>query len=249
MGFDLDILEFRKIREALLKHCLTPMAEETVSSMEPMRELSGISDALDETSEMKDILQFDDAFPIDTLKDVRALLQKIKSEGTFLNPEHLWETRLFLETTRRIRAYFKARMEKYPKLWPYAERLLNYPEIENAIEHEIDESGVVKDTASPKLRALRRERETKSSHLRRKMELLAREYASAGYASDAIVSIRDGRMVIPVRDEYKNAVRGFIHDESASGQTVFIEPAEGLELNNELRKLILEENREVERIL
>lgn len=247
--FSIHPLEFDKIREYLLRYVLTDMASERVESLSPMNDFDLIERHLSELVEMSDLLKYDDAFPIDQLKDIRGSLKKLGTLGIFLNPEQLNQVILTLQTARKIKSYIKNRIQKYPLLFKLTTPIQNYPDIENAIMSAIDDNGEIKNQASPRLKQIRRDLETKSTHIRKKLESLSRKFASEGYAQDAIVTMRGGRMVIPVKDEYKNIVKGFIHDESSSGQTVFIEPAEVLELNNELRKLALDETREIERIL
>ena len=248
-NFSLHPLEFDKIKEHLTRYVLTDMAFERIESLVPVFEFDRIEKSLNELTEMSDLLKFDDAFPIDQIKDIRTSLRKLTTLGIFLIPEQLNHVLLTLQTLRKIKSYIKNRHQKYPLLSHVVNPVQNYPEIEKSITSAIDDNGEVKSHASPRLRQIRRDLETKSSHIRRKLESLSKQFASQGYAQDAIVTMRGGRMVIPVREEYKNIVKGFIHDESSSGQTVFIEPAEALELNNELRKLSLDETREIERIL
>lgn len=247
--FDIQPLEFDKLKELIRQCVLTPMADACVQAMKPMTDADLIEKRLDMLVEMADLLRYDDTFPIDTLTDIRQLLDRIHSYGTFLPSSDLLLVARFVETTRKIKNYVRHRHEKYPLLSRNTDTLHDLRTIEDAIHHAIDDHGNIKDHASPKLRQLRRDIDNKSHSLRKKLESLARQFADAGYSQEAIVTMRDGRMVIPVKDEYKNTVRGFVHDTSASGQTVFIEPAEGLELNNEMRRLLIDEQREVERIL
>ncbi|HMV25343.1 MAG TPA: endonuclease MutS2 [bacterium] len=247
--FDIQPLEFDKLKELIRQCVLTPMADACVQAMKPMTDADLIEKRLDMLVEMADLLRYDDTFPIDTLTDIRQLLDRIHSHGTFLPSSDLLLVARFVETTRKIKNYVRHRHEKYPLLSRDTDTLHDLRTIEDAIQHAIDDHGNIKDHASPKLRQLRRDIDNKSHSLRKKLESLARQFTDAGYSQEAIVTMRDGRMVIPVKDEYKNTVRGFVHDTSASGQTVFIEPAEGLELNNEMRRLLIDEQREVERIL
>lgn len=247
--FSLHPLEFEKIREQLFGYALTNMASEKIESLSPTPDFNTIDKNLNELEEMAALLKFDDAFPIDRLRDIRNSLNKLTAWGVFLTPEQLNHFLQTLQTARMIRSYIKTRAEKYPLLCEIISPIQNYPDIEDAITGAIDENAEVKDQASPKLKQIRRDLETKSSHIRKKLETLSRQFTADGYTQDAIVTVRGGRMVIPVKEEYKNIVKGFIHDESSSGQTVFIEPAEVLELNNDLRKLALDETHEIERIL
>ncbi len=247
--FSLHPLEFDKIREYLRRYVLTDMSSERLEVLAPSTDFHQIEKNLDELTEMADLLKFDDAFPIEKIKDIRGSLKKLHTLGIFLNPESLTHILTTLQTSRRIQSYIRNRKEKYPLLLKRISVLQSYPDVEHSISAAVDDNGEIKNNASPKLRQIRRDIETKSSAIRKKLELLSKQFASEGYAQDAIVTMRGGRMVIPIKEEYKHIVKGFIHDESSSGQTVFIEPAEGLELNNELRKLSLDETREIERIL
>ncbi len=248
-AFDLHPLEFDKIKEYLARHALTDMALERIQLLAPADELSVIERSLNTLVEMADLLRYDDAFPIETLKDIRALLKKLSTQGTFLSPDQLKLILLSLETGRKIKSYIKNRIEKYPLLEQLTHPMHAFPDVEKSIASAVDEHGGIRDSASPRLRQIRRDKDAKSAEIRKKLESLAKNFAQEGYANDAIVTVREGRMVIPVKEAYKNAVKGFIHDTSASGQTVFIEPAEALDLNNDLRKLLLDEAHEVERIL
>lgn len=247
--FSLHPLEFDKIKEHLYRYVLTEMASEKIEVLSPIFEIGQIEKSLDELTEMSDLLKFDDVFPIEQIKDIRSFLRNLNTLGIFLNPEQLIHILLTLQTLRKVKSYLKSRHEKYPLLSLVISPVQNHPEIEKTITAAIDDNGEVKSHASTKLKQIRRDLETKSSQIRRKLESLSRQFVSQGYSQDAIVTMRGGRMVIPVKEEYKNIVKGFIHDESSSGQTVFIEPAEALELNNELRKLSLDEKREIDRIL
>lgn len=245
----LRTLEFDKVREILLGYCLTEMSAEKVRLMRPETELSVVSRELDIAEEMNDLLKYDDAFPIEGLQDIRSLHSKLSIEGAFLLPPELMKVLHTLEVSRKIKSYIMNRAEKYPHLRCEAQNLHSYADIENRIRKTIDEQGEVADHASPKLRQIRRDMEAKTIQIRKKTEQIARQFTESGYMQEAMVTLREGRMVLPVKDEYKNQIKGFIHDVSASGQTVFIEPVETLSLNNELKKLIYEEAREIERIL
>ena len=232
-----------------MRYVLTDMSKECINSLMPLYDLDRIEKDLNELVEMSDLLRYDDAFPIDELRDIRHLLKKLVTLGVFLNPEQFNLVLQTLQTLRKIKLYIKSRVEKYPILSSRIILLQSYPDIEDAIQSAIDDNGEIKNQASPRLKQIRRDLETKSSQIRKKLESLSRQFATEGYAQDAIVTMRSGRMVIPVKEEFKNIVKGFIHDESSSGQTVFIEPAEVLELNNDLRKLTLDETHEIEKIL
>ncbi len=247
--FSSRALEFYKLLELLSRHALTDLGKELIHSIEPAVEPPDVEDRLATTKEMRDCLQFGDAVPLDSLTDPRSLLQKLQVEGQFLNPPELLKIKKLLEIARRLKTFFTARRETYPLLGRLTEGLSPLQKEESRIGEIVGDEGDILDSASPELRRIRREIQSASHHLRKKVESLARSYASQGYAQEALVTMRDGRLVIPVKDEYKNTIRGFVHDASASGQTVYIEPTETLELNNAVRTLQYREVREVERIL
>ncbi len=248
-SYAIQPLEFERLRLYLLEHALTDMGRERIQAVTPMTDPAAMAAGLAETVEMKELLTFDDALPLHGLKDIRPMLRKLHVAGMALGAHELRPVYLTLTTVRQVRAYFKSREEKIPLLSAVAAMLGSYTEAERRIAATVEENGDIKDAASPALRRIRRDIAARSSDVRRKIESLARTYTDMGYATEPIVTIRQGRMVIPIKDEFKYTVRGFIHDESSSGQTVFIEPAEALEINNEVRKLYLEESREIERIL
>jgi DNA mismatch repair protein MutS2 len=242
-------LEWDKLVAVLDGLTMTALGRERVAVWKPDVDRTRIESELDRTEEMADCLRYDDPLPLDGLADIRGALKRIHAPGTYLPPAEFLPVLQTVETSSRVREYFKARSVKYPLLSTATASLHSYPEVGRAFRHALDENGELRDDASPNLRRIRRDLKSKSAEVRKKLEALVRSYARLGYAAEAIVTVRQGRAVLPIKDEHKRAVRGFIHDESASGQTVYIEPEEALEINNDLRRLSIEEGREIERIL
>ncbi len=247
--FSLAALEFDKLKDTLSKYALTEMGRDRVSVLRPVLRKEDALAQLSITKEMHDCLATGDPLPIDGLSDPRPWLEKMHVAGQFFNTTELLKIRRFLEVTRRIKVFFNSRRETCPLIGQQTAALVAMPTEEKRIGEIVGDEGEILDSASPELRRIRRELESTSHQLRKKIETLARSYVSQGYAHEALVTVRDGRMVIPVKDEYKNTIRGFVHDASASGQTVYIEPTEALELNNAVRTLQYREVREIERIL
>lgn len=247
--FSLQPLEYDRVRSYLMEHAITDMGREQIQAMTPRTNADEIARDLDEVVEMKELLASGDAFPVGDLRDIRPMIGKLRVHGMSLGPSDLLPVSFMLSTFRQIRSFMKTRSESYPLLSAISSKLHTYPEAEKRIAATVDDHGEIKDSASPALRRIRRDIAVKSSDVRRKVESLAKLYTEQGYSSEPIVTVRQGRMVIPIKDEFKYAVKGFVHDESSSGQTVFIEPAEALEINNVVRKLQLEESREIERIM
>lgn len=242
LGFDV----VRRRLEALVT---SPPARDRLAGLKPSSELKRIKAELTRVAELQQAFRFDDPVPLSGLPDVRASIRRAAPAGSMLNPDEFTALLQILITARRLRGYFEKRSEKYRSLSRVALRLTPLNPLEDRIGMAIDTEGRIRDDASPELRRLRRLIVRRQAELR---EALQRELRSAmreGYATEENPTIRNGRMVIPVRAESRRRVEGFVQDSSASGQTVYIEPAACLNLNNEVRELEGEERREIERIL
>ncbi len=242
-------LGFDVLRTRLRHYVLSTLGEEQLRAMIPLVDLEYVHEAMWQVAEMQDALRFDDPVPFEGELDIRSILHRIQPANTWISGEELRAVWRVLQTTRRLRSYFERRREKYPYVRMLARQLVALPELEQHIERVVDERGVVRDTASPELQRLRKQIVRLRARLR---EVIAEELQRAislGYAAETRPTIRNGRMVIPIRAEAKRKMEGFIHDVSASGQTVYLEPVRALQLNNEVRELEVRERREIERIL
>lgn len=244
-----DKLGFEVLRDRLASLVRGPLGRERVARMRPSSRLDRVRTELGRVSEMQDALQFDDPVPLDGIHDLSDLLARSAPDGARLEPEDLTDLLAVLRTTRRLQAYLLARRDRYPQLAGVAERLVPVRELEEHIGRVITPDGTVSDDASPELARLRRQLLRRQAALRDSVLRALRDAVGQGYATEEQPTLRSGRMVIPVRAEARRKVRGFVHDTSATGQTVYIEPAESLDLNNEVRELESAERREVARIL
>ena len=164
--------------------------------------------------------------------------------------EELFNLQLSLETLKSLYSFFKQSEGKYPALWEIARNLRLYPFVNDKINAILTNNGKIKDSASQQLTEIRREIKTKESEVSRNMQRIMKKAQAEGWANeDASLAIREGRLVIPVNSLHKRRIRGFIHDESATGKTSFVEPAEVVELNNDLKELEYAERREIVKIL
>ncbi len=248
-SFSLRSLEFDKITDQIALYAMTESAAEKISRLAPLDNADDIQHQLDMTEEMQALLTYDDPFPLNSLFEIRPYLKKISVPGIFLNPEELKKLLNTLETIRKTQSYIAQRKLKYQLLNALVSAITPYQPIEKAISRSVDDQGAIRDEASPALRQIRRDITASASKVRKKIENLSRQFTDEGMTADTVVTLREGRMVIPVKEQHKNTIRGFIHDVSSSGQTVFIEPVEVLEMNNELRRLQISETKEIERIL
>lgn len=243
-------IKFDKIRQLVKSYCLSDMGRELVDKMNFSSDSSYISEQLKETHEFMNILQVEDSFPGYHFRDARPFLQKIRVEGLFLEIAEMVALKLSLESLSAIVRFFKGKEERYPILSAKAGCIHLFPFVQQRLDTIVSKHGTIKDTASPELNDIRHRLQRKQAGISKRMQSLLQQAQSEGWADkESAIAIRDGRMVIPVPSAYKRKINGIVHDESATGKTSYIEPAEIVETNNEIRELELEEKREIMRIL
>mgnify|MGYP000917345568 CR=1 FL=1 len=243
----LRVLEFAKIKELLLAQASSSLGREKIEELEPLVDAASILQALQETTEARAIYRTED-FPLKGLIDVRASLRRA-TLGAMLQPTDLLEVASLCVCSRRAHGFFREKTEQYPLLSSYGQQLVPCRELELAIDDAISEFGEVKDSASSNLRKIRNDIRTLQGRLKQRLEAMVRSPAMQKFLQEPIVTLRNDRYVLPVRLEYRNQVPGIIHDQSASGSTLFIEPMSAVEISNDLRRKTAEEEQEVERIL
>lgn len=244
---------FDQIREILQRLCLSSLGRELVSDMTFKTDYDTIDTLLHRTDEMVRIESGDEEFPSDFFYDVRPMLKRIRVVGTFIDVAEMYDLRRSLETIRRVVSFFKTDDDEMP-LYPYLSALAGdvaiYPQLTKEIDLILDKTGGIRDNASPELLAIRRNLSATMAGLSRTLNNILRKAQSEGYVDkDVAPAMRDGRLVIPVLPTFKRKIQGIVHDESASGKTIYIEPAEVVETNNRIRELEIEERREIVRIL
>lgn len=249
---------FDGVRSLVVERCVSPLGVRECESMVFMTDFAKVETSLALTAEMLAIVEGSNDFPINQLRDVTQLLKQITVPGTFLPVGDVVRLRQSLESIEQVVAFMGGAQRgegedartPYPRLASLTSTLETFPEVSRAIDRMIDKYGNVKDNASPELAQIRSQLRSLSgsvnSILRR---VMARAVAEGYIDQDASPSVRDGRLVIPVAPMYKRKINGIVHDESASGKTMFIEPAEVVEANNRYRELEMEERREINRLL
>ena len=251
-------IEFDAVRRLLKEKCLSGLGRERVDDMQFMTDFKAVDTCLDEVVEFVRILQLEDAFPNDYYFDVREPLMRIRIEGMYMSADELHALRRSLDTIGRMLSLLRKQGEGnadednslYPALRRLAGEVEAFPRVIRDIDAIVDKFGSVKDSASPALARIRGELVRTSSGISRTLNNILRRAQSEGLVEkDASPTMRDGRLVIPVAPALKRKMGGIVHDESASGKTVFIEPAEVVEANNRIRELEAEEKREVIAIL
>jgi DNA mismatch repair protein MutS2 len=242
---------FDRIRSLLREKCLSPMGIDMIDNIRFLDDFDTLSHNLSATYEFQQVLQFEDYFPSEHYYKISDSLLKIRVEGTFPEVSEVFDLKRALETVKTILGFFKSRDEtRYPVLRSMCGSVKTYPYVLEAIDRIIDKKGIIKDNASSRLKEIRSELSQKSMQVSKRLISILKQAQSEGIVdSDTSVSIRNGRGVIPVNVYDKRKIRGLIHDQSASGKTVFIEPEEIVEINNDIVELEYEEKREIVRIL
>ncbi len=225
------------------------MARHQIKTMMPFSDREVIERRLQQTSEMMDLLLNDSAFPLRNLHDVRNYLEKARPENSIIPLEAFVKILELSITARVVKSYIDQRKEHYPALKKIAVGLIPLKDLEDTLQDVLTDNGELRSDASPKLQSIRNNINKRKNDLRTTINRVMGRLSKQGMTSDEGATIRSGRMVIPVQAEYKRKVQGFVHDVSSSGQTVYLEPVEALEINNEIRQLESEEKQEIERIL
>ena len=242
---------FDQIRGLLKGQCLSSLGQERVDALAFSDRREDIGRRLEETAEFVRIIQEEDSFPDQYFFDVRPSLRRIRVEGLYLDEQEVFDLRRSLETIHGIVRFLHWEEEEtgdypYPALQALAGDVAVFPQLIGAIDRILDNYGKIKDSASAELLRIRREILSTTSGISRSLNAILRSAQSEGYVDkDVAPTMRDGRLVIPVAPGMKRKIRGIVHDESATGKTVFIEPAEVVEANNRIRELEGEERREV----
>lgn len=244
-------LGFDKIRTLISNRCLTCYASDKVEQETMSTNPSVIEWRLRTTDEMRMILMFEENFPSSGYIDAIPFLDPLQYPGHDIDVLSLGKLKTTTDTIRKVTHFFSSIKDGiYPELQKLSAPIRNFPEISRRIESILDRYGEIKDSASDHLFEIRRELKSKESVISRRAAAILRKAQEEGIVDeDATVSIRNGKFLIPVSTSSKRKLPGFIFDESASGKTTYVEPAEILELENDISELRIEESKEIARIL
>jgi DNA mismatch repair protein MutS2 len=243
-------LGFDQIRQRLKNYCLSPLGLRLVDQMNFSADFEKIKRQLHQNLEFRQLIEKGDSFPSSNYFDPEELWATISIEGTFIEEESFHSIILSLQNIIEAREFLSKAAEIYPELNRLAEPVFVDKKILQQLQSKFDDVGKIKDSASPDLSKIRKKLRDEQSRVRRLVDQLFRSAADQGFTPDGVSpTIRDGRIVIPILAEHKRKMKGLIVDESATGQTVYMEPSEVLETNNEIRDLELAERREIVKIL
>lgn len=242
-------LGFEAILEAALKHTYTPYGKDFLDDLTPSTDPGKVSENLAYASEWMTILQSGSNHPLSVIDDVTKILKASRIKENTLPLEDFLVVLENARLGRTIKNFFKENELDLEHLKTISDRLVNHQPVEKAIQRVVTDNGELRDDASSKLKEIRGRLNREHNRLRNTIQSVMRRVSKKGMTSDEGPTIRNGRMVIPIQAEFKRKVDGFIHDVSSTGQTIYLEPVEALQINNEIRQLESEEQREIERIL
>ena len=245
----LEVLEFGKVLALVARFARSEAGRNRVLHLSPFDSRNDAVTRMGRVSEMRRLLEWGKTPPLSDIADVRPVLTRSTIPGAVLDAASILHVAFAARTARLVKTFLSRNRETCASLHELAAGLTEHHELEKAIEHAIDEDTNIKDGASPELRRIRREKGRVSARISKALANILKKGGVEAHLRESIVTIRNGRYVIPVKSDSKGKVSGIVHDTSQSGATVFIEPMETVPLNNSLRTLELEEKDEILKIL
>jgi DNA mismatch repair protein MutS2 len=245
----LRVLEFDKVLSLVARFALSEAGRNRVLGLTPLGPREEALGRLHAVSDMRRLLEWGKTPPLRGMVEIRPILKRSMVPGAVLDASSLLDVRTTAGVARLVRSFFQHNREECGSIWEIAAGLAVHSDLEKAIDGAIDEDTNIKDGASPDLKRIRREKARVSNRISRALAGILRKEGVQSHLREDIITIRNGRYVVPVKADAKGMVSGIVHDTSQSGATVFIEPMETVPLNNALRTLELEEKDEIQRIL
>ena len=245
----LTLLEFNKITDLLSQQAGSALTKERISKLAPMTNMRMTQDALTETTEAVSVILYKGNIPVGETGDIDPVTG-MAAKGRILSMRELLQVRSALNAARTVKSFLSEEMPEGLKIIPEIAGLLEpVPKLEQDISDAVISEDEMSDNASPELRAIRREINNKNALIKSRLQKMISTGSAKSHLQDAIVTMRNGRYVIPVKKEYINLFPGMVHDQSSTGATLFVEPQAVVNLNNELRQLELDEQAEITKIL
>lgn len=247
----LNVLEFNKVKAQLIEYASSSLGKEKIEKLVPSSDFADVIKWLEETDEAVTALRLRGHAPLGGIFDIRPSVKRAKI-GSVLSPHELLDIASTMYASRQMKTFIESLQEEkneLPHLLQYVEQIVTLLELEQTIKQCIDDYGEVLDHASDRLRSIRQQLRNTEARVREKLESIIRSSSAQKMLSDTIITIRNDRYVIPVKQEYRHAYGGIVHDQSSSGATLFIEPQVIVDLNNQLQEARVKEKQEIERIL
>ena len=247
----LEKLEFNKIKEKLSQYCVTYFGKKKVSELEPENKKEEVQERLNQTQEAINLIYQNSTPPLYEIADI-TIHTKLLEQGTFLNPKQLLELGTILKLAQELRVYFDKDFivnEKYPILSNLFDNLYSNKNIVDTIFTNIIDENTIDDRASSVLKSIRRNQRKLEQDIRASLTEMIHSSKYSKYIQENVITIRNDRFVIPIKEEYRSQIKGFVHDISNAGSTLFIEPISVFDMNNQIAELKIKEEIEIEKIL
>lgn len=243
-------LELPKVLELVANRAVSPLAQHAIQVSPILESSQSINNALEFVAEYRYLLDAGEDAPVIYLQDLTTTFETLQIEGSVTTIPNLVELAKLARNARDLARFFRSKPEITPKIFEIANMLMGAPTFEKRLFQAIDpDTFEVLETASPELYRIRKEIDRARTSVRKKLEQVFKKYGDKGALQEQIISVRDGRQVLLVKEEARRKIQGIVHDRSSTGQTFFIEPVETVELNNRVRQLEVEERIEIERII
>lgn len=242
-------LEYFQVLDLISKFCISDLGREIINNHRPFDDKKLLEKELSQVEEFRNLILKGEELPISTLSDIKDVIYRSRIANVVLGTGELLFIFSLLRVSRLVKSFILSRQEYLPIAYEPATHLIDNRLLEKHIDEAIDETGTVRDTASRQLAAIRKEINDTRAQLRRRLERLVKKYSEEEFTREEFFTIREGRFVLPIKVENKRTIGGIIHGVSQTGSTVYVEPAEIIELNNDLSLLENEEKREIYRIL
>lgn len=243
------VLEFYKLKELIAKYAITDEAIEKILDFEPFTDINKLRKELEITLHFFEFSKYDGGAELSGIKNIEPFIKKTSLIGTYLDPEELYHIKKNIRTFRVTKSKIEELEGKYRTLFAKIKDIPVYKGIEDLIEKAVNDNGEINDGASPDLADIRRHKKLLADNIKNRFEELFNNPNNAKAIQDKIVTVREGRSVIPIKADFKGQIKGIEHDRSSSGQTVFIEPLTILPLNNKMREYEVREREEIKKIL
>jgi DNA mismatch repair protein MutS2 len=243
-------LEFDKVLDDLAHRTHSPLSAERLQALKPLPNIEVVRKSLGKISELRTFTDSGESFPISNFQDIRGYLQFAAAEGGYLEPDAFRHIHEVLHLAARIHRFFSKDLSAFPLLQGVGAPLVPNPSLVQEISKSIDlQTLEIRDQASPNLAGIRRKMARARERLQKELQALLDRLWRAGVLQEHLITMRQGRWVLPVKETHRHRVKGVLHDHSASGATVFVEPLETLEMNNRVRRLEADERHEIEKVL
>jgi DNA mismatch repair protein MutS2 len=243
------VLEFDKLKQEIAEFCFLEETQEKILELNPFNDINLLKRELEITRDFIELVKYDGGLELEGLKNIGLFLKKIDLIGTYLDPEEVYYLKENLKIFRKASTKLEELVGKYRALYLKFKSIPTYKGIEELINKAVDKDKKIRDDASLELKDIRHQKLILSSNIKKKFDEIMSNQTYTNAIQEKIVTVRDGRSVIPIKSDFKGQIKGIEHDRSSSGQTVFIEPLAVVSLNNKMRELEVREREEIRKIL